>query len=176
MRTWISSGLVGLFAASVVVAACGGVGEGDGVATTSVGDRAHGGGGTSQPTGGGGVAGTGGHLTKTGTPGLGGAGGLGGSGGLGAGGFTGAGGLALGGFGGIGGLGGLGGFGGIGGFGGLGGFGGMLADAGDSDGGIQPMPNFHLVDDNTASITYQQPVSPRDYLMRASAWYFGHAT
>ena len=38
------------------------------------------------------------------------------------------------------------------------------------------MPDFALVDTNTTSSTYDQPVSPRDYLQQVSAWYFGHAT
>jgi len=29
---------------------------------------------------------------------------------------------------------------------------------------------------NPNSATNGQPVSPRDYLMRVSAWYFGHST
>ncbi len=37
-------------------------------------------------------------------------------------------------------------------------------------------PDFSLLDVNPASPTANQPVSPRDYLMRVSAWYFGHAT
>jgi hypothetical protein len=39
-----------------------------------------------------------------------------------------------------------------------------------------PMPAFSLVDVNPASSTYNQSVSPRDYLQRTTAWYFGHAT
>ena len=80
----------------------------------------------------------------------------------------------IGGFVGAGGLGGLGGAGGLGtgGVGGLGGAGGVAV----ADAGAQPMPDFHLLDENAASITYQQPVSPRDYLTRISAWYFGHST
>lgn len=38
------------------------------------------------------------------------------------------------------------------------------------------MPDFTLTDVNPASVTALQPVSPRAYLARASAWYFGHAT
>lgn len=38
------------------------------------------------------------------------------------------------------------------------------------------MPDFQLVDVNPASPTYAQSVSPRDYLQKVSAWYFGHAT
>ena len=37
-------------------------------------------------------------------------------------------------------------------------------------------PDFSLVDDNTTSATYGLAVSPRDYLMAVSGWYFGHST
>jgi len=36
--------------------------------------------------------------------------------------------------------------------------------------------DFALVDVNSTSSTYQQAVSPRDYLKQVSGWYFGHAT
>ena len=36
--------------------------------------------------------------------------------------------------------------------------------------------DFDLVDVNPTSSTYQQAVSPRDYLKQVSGWYFGHAT
>ena len=50
--------------------------------------------------------------------------------------------------------------------------------------GIQPdgmlsdfsQPNFSLEDVNPTSTTYQQQVSPRDYLGKVSGWYFGYAT
>ena len=48
-----------------------------------------------------------------------------------------------------------------------------------SDSGTEPpdpMPDFHLVDENPNSATHDSVVSPRDYLGRVSAWYFGHAT
>lgn len=38
------------------------------------------------------------------------------------------------------------------------------------------VPDFALVDLNPGSASYQQSVSPRDYLQKVSAWYFGHAT
>lgn len=38
------------------------------------------------------------------------------------------------------------------------------------------MPDFVLTDVNPNSATALQPVSPRDYLQKVSAWYFGHAT
>jgi hypothetical protein len=37
-------------------------------------------------------------------------------------------------------------------------------------------PNFALLDVNETSPTFEQGVSPRDYLQKVSAWYFGHAT
>jgi hypothetical protein len=36
--------------------------------------------------------------------------------------------------------------------------------------------DFAIRDVNPASPRYDEPVSPRDYLGRVSAWYFGHAT
>ena len=38
------------------------------------------------------------------------------------------------------------------------------------------MPEFNLMDVNPTSSTYQQSVSPRDFLGGASGWYFGHST
>jgi hypothetical protein len=38
-----------------------------------------------------------------------------------------------------------------------------------------PMPDFSLADVNPASASYAQQVSPRDYLGKISAWYFGKA-
>ena len=38
------------------------------------------------------------------------------------------------------------------------------------------VPDFALVDVNSTSSTYDQSVSPRDYLQQVSGWYFGHAT
>ncbi len=43
-------------------------------------------------------------------------------------------------------------------------------------GGAEMVPDFALVDVNSTSSTYDQPVSPRDYLQQVSGWYFGHAT
>ena len=41
---------------------------------------------------------------------------------------------------------------------------------------LQPvMPDFSLVDVNPNSASHGQPVSPRQYLGKISAWYFGHA-
>ena len=38
------------------------------------------------------------------------------------------------------------------------------------------VPDFAVVDVNATSPRYDEAVSPRDYLERVSAWYFGHAT
>lgn len=59
--------------------------------------------------------------------------------------------------------------------------GGMLAQggAGGTGGGFDgtgQVPDFSLVDVNATSSSYGDPVSPRDYLMQVSAWYFAHAT
>ncbi len=102
-----------------------------------------------------------------------------GGGGSGLGGNAGGGGFAGGGGSGTAGAGGLGGAGGTGGFGG----GGNAAGAGGAGGGItgpiavgQVVPDFGLLDVNTASPTSGAVVSPRDYLEQVSGWYFGHAS
>ena len=49
----------------------------------------------------------------------------------------------------------------------------------DPGGGGLPagqVPDFALVDVNETSTTFDQAVSPRDYLQKVSAWYFGYAT
>jgi hypothetical protein len=38
------------------------------------------------------------------------------------------------------------------------------------------VPDFTLMDVNTNSATYQQSVSPRDFMGQVSGWYFGHST
>jgi hypothetical protein len=38
------------------------------------------------------------------------------------------------------------------------------------------VPDVALRDVNATSATFDQDVSPRDYLQKVSAWYFGHAT
>jgi predicted component of type VI protein secretion system len=48
-------------------------------------------------------------------------------------------------------------------------------------GGITPndtlqVADFALPDVNPNSATHDQAISPRDYLNKVSAWYFGHAT
>lgn len=43
--------------------------------------------------------------------------------------------------------------------------------------GDPPMvADFGLTDVNPDSATFEQVVSPRDYLQQVSGWYFGHAT
>ena len=37
-------------------------------------------------------------------------------------------------------------------------------------------PDFALKDVNTNSATHDSTISPREYLGKVSAWYFGHAT
>ncbi len=49
-------------------------------------------------------------------------------------------------------------------------------DATSSGGDDGVVPDFELIDVNTNSATYNQPVSPRDYLEMVSGWYFTHAT
>jgi hypothetical protein len=59
--------------------------------------------------------------------------------------------------------------------------GGTLAQGGEAGigggfDGTGQVPNFSLVDVNATSPTVGDPVSPRDFLMQVSAWYFAHAT
>lgn len=51
---------------------------------------------------------------------------------------------------------------------------GDAADASDASSGL--LPDFGLLDVNPSSARYQDVVSPKDYLGKVSAWYFGHAT
>ncbi len=37
------------------------------------------------------------------------------------------------------------------------------------------VPDFRLADLNPNSVRYQSPVSPRDYLLQVSGYYFGNA-
>jgi hypothetical protein len=39
----------------------------------------------------------------------------------------------------------------------------------------QPVANFRLPDVNPGSIRFLQPVSPRDYVLQVSGYYFGDA-
>jgi hypothetical protein len=41
---------------------------------------------------------------------------------------------------------------------------------------LAPVADFSLLDVNTASATFNQHISPRDYLGQVTGWYFGHAT
>jgi hypothetical protein len=45
-----------------------------------------------------------------------------------------------------------------------------------AEGEGEVVPDFRLRDVNAASTSYNQQVSPRDYLNRVSAWYFIHTT
>lgn len=51
-------------------------------------------------------------------------------------------------------------------------------DTGDTDTGVplNMVADFSLADVNTASSSYGQPISPRDYLQEVSGWYFIKAT
>lgn len=62
----------------------------------------------------------------------------------------------------------------VGGTGGMGGAGGL--GLGGAGGGADAATDFSLLDVNTTSSTFAQPVSPRDHLTKVSGWYFGHAT
>lgn len=50
----------------------------------------------------------------------------------------------------------------------------VLSSPAEGEGVIQP--DFSLVDVNATSGSFEQSVSPRDYLEQVSAWYFGHAS
>ena len=56
----------------------------------------------------------------------------------------------------------------------------LVGACGDDDEPTNPpagvVPDFVLTDVNPESATAAQAVSPRDYLQKVSAWYFGHAT
>lgn len=55
---------------------------------------------------------------------------------------------------------------------------GLVSACGNSQPSPAPklMPQFQLVDVNSASATYQQKLSPSYFKGQVSAWYFGHAT
>lgn len=40
----------------------------------------------------------------------------------------------------------------------------------------EPVPDFKLKDENTKSLRYTQQVSPRDYVLQVSGYYFGAAS
>ena len=47
----------------------------------------------------------------------------------------------------------------------------------DESGGLTGLaPDFSILDVNPNSATFDSTISPRDYLGRVSAWYFGHST
>jgi hypothetical protein len=50
------------------------------------------------------------------------------------------------------------------------------ASTAEAEGSGDVAPDFSLVDVNPASATYNQPVSPRDYLGQVSVWMFGYST
>jgi hypothetical protein len=58
----------------------------------------------------------------------------------------------------------------------------MTTDTGDETAGTDEgsqddvVPEFALLDLNPSSLTFEQPVSPRDHLEKVSGWYFTHAT
>lgn len=148
--------------AGVAVLAAGGLlaGLGAGGCEEDKGPAATGTGGTATTTSGeGGLAGSGGTGGQTTAMGGGTSTATGGTGGTGG---VGAGGMETGGMGGA----------------GMGGSGMGGSGMGGSGGGtvVSAVPGFSLVDVNPASTTYNQPVSPGDYLGKVSAWYFGHST
>jgi hypothetical protein len=52
-----------------------------------------------------------------------------------------------------------------------------LAAAADlAEGETEQVPDFHLMDVNPNSATFNREISPRNYMGQISAWYFGHAT
>ncbi len=58
---------------------------------------------------------------------------------------------------------------------------GLLLPACSDDSPTKPdtddqVPDFAIVDVNPTSASVDQAVSPRDYLQKVSAWYFGHST
>ena len=40
---------------------------------------------------------------------------------------------------------------------------------------VEPMPDFHLKDENKSSPRYSKSVSPRDHILQVSGYYFGDA-
>ena len=46
----------------------------------------------------------------------------------------------------------------------------------EGEGSAQAMPDFALVDVNGTSSSYNQAVSPSDYLEQVTGWYFTYAT
>lgn len=54
-------------------------------------------------------------------------------------------------------------------------YGADFLDLGEGEAGSL-VADFSLTDVNPNSDTFNQSVSPRDALQKASAWYFGHST
>jgi hypothetical protein len=52
----------------------------------------------------------------------------------------------------------------------------VVAVTAGAEGEGELVADFSLVDVNPNSATYNQAVSPRDYMGQLSAWYFGHGT
>lgn len=56
----------------------------------------------------------------------------------------------------------------------------LLAVGCNDDDKVSPLtglaPDFALKDVNPNSATHDSTLSPRDYLSKVSAWYFGHST
>lgn len=50
------------------------------------------------------------------------------------------------------------------------------SSAGAPEPSNEALPDFSLTDVNSNSSRFGEAVSPRDYLGKISAWYFGHAT
>ena len=50
-----------------------------------------------------------------------------------------------------------------------------LFDVGEGEAG-QVVDDFSLTDVNPTSATFDEPLSPRDFLDQATGWYWGHAT
>lgn len=53
---------------------------------------------------------------------------------------------------------------------------GGVEDLAEGEGIGQVVPDFSLVDLNPTSATFNQQVSPRDFMNQTTLWYFGHAT
>lgn len=52
----------------------------------------------------------------------------------------------------------------------------LLPIAAEVDGDEVVVPEFSLIDVNSTSPTFEQQISPRDYLQQVSGWFFGHSS
>jgi hypothetical protein len=52
----------------------------------------------------------------------------------------------------------------------------IFAMAAASSRAADPLPDFHLDDTNPQSPRFDAKVSPRDYILQVSGYYFGHAS